>query len=123
MEILFKIRFPRIMAAAFVGAALSVSGAVFQSIFRNPLADPFITGVSGGASLGISAAVIFSLGPLATIFFSFAGSILAIVILYLLSYGRGFGGGSVYTCGCGTQFYFFIFGNASVFSCRISKCS
>jgi len=92
-EILIKIRFPRIMAAAFVGAALSVSGTVFQSIFRNPLADPFITGVSGGASLGISAAVIFALGPAITVIFSFSGSILAIIILYLLSYGRGFGGG------------------------------
>lgn len=92
-EILFRIRLPRIISAAFVGAALSVSGTVFQSVFRNPLADPFITGVSGGASLGISAAVIFSLGPALTIIFSFSGSILAILILYLLSYGRGFGGG------------------------------
>ena len=106
MEILFKIRFPRIMAAVFVGAALSVSGAVFQSIFRNPLADPFITGVSGGASLGISAAVIFSLGTALTIFFSFAGSIFAIVILYLLSYGRGFGGGVFILAGVALSFIF-----------------
>lgn len=106
MEILLKIRFPRVMAAAFVGAALSVSGAVFQSIFRNPLADPFITGVSGGASLGISAAVIFSLGPLATVFFSFTGSIAAIVILYLLSYGRGFGGGIFILAGVALSFIF-----------------
>jgi len=105
-EIMLKIRFPRIMAAAFVGAALSVSGAVFQSIFRNPLADPFITGVSGGASLGISAAVIFSLGPLTTIFFSFTGSIAAIVILYLLSYGRGFGGGMFILAGVALSFIF-----------------
>jgi len=105
-EILFKIRFPRIMAAAFVGAALSVSGAVFQSVFRNPLADPFITGVSGGASLGISAAVIFSLGPVLTIFFSFGGSICAIVVLYLLSYGKGFGGGVFILAGVALSFVF-----------------
>jgi iron complex transport system permease protein len=105
-EILLKIRFPRIMAAAFAGAALSVSGAVFQSIFRNPLADPFITGVSGGASLGISAAVIFALGPIATVFFSFTGSIAAIVILYLLSYGRGFGGGMFILAGVALSFIF-----------------
>jgi len=106
MEILLKIRFPRIMAAAFVGAALSVSGAVFQSVFRNPLADPFITGVSGGASFGISAAVIFSLGPVVTVFFSFAGGIIAIVILYLLSYGRGFGGGVFILAGVALSFIF-----------------
>jgi len=106
MEILFKIRFPRIMAAAFAGAALSVSGAVFQSIFRNPLADPFITGVSGGASLGISAAVIFSLGPVVTVMFSFAGSIFAIGMLYLLSYGRGFGGGVFILAGVALSFIF-----------------
>jgi len=106
MEIIFKIRLPRILAAAFVGAALSVSGAVFQSVFRNPLADPFITGVSGGASLGISAAVIFSLGPLLTVFFSFAGSISAILMLYLLSYGKGFGGGVFILAGVALSFIF-----------------
>ncbi len=106
MEILLKIRFPRVMAAVFTGAALSVSGAVFQSVFRNPLADPFITGVSGGASLGISAAVIFSLGTVSVMFFSFAGSILAIAVLYLLSYARGFGGGVFILAGVAMSFIF-----------------
>jgi iron complex transport system permease protein len=106
MEILLRIRLPRIFAAAFTGAALSVSGAVFQSVFRNPLADPFITGVSGGASLGISAAVVFALGPVATLFFSFSGSILAIVLLYLLSYGKGFGGGVFILAGVALSFIF-----------------
>ncbi len=105
-EIILRIRLPRIMAAAFAGAALSVSGAVFQSIFRNPLADPFITGVSGGASLGISAAVILSLGPLATVFLSFTGSIFAIAALYLLSYGRGFGGSVFILAGVALSFIF-----------------
>jgi iron complex transport system permease protein len=105
-EIIYKIRFPRIMAAAFAGAALSVSGAVFQSRFRNPLADPFITGVSGGASLGISFAVIFSLGPVLTIFSSFTGSIIAIVILYIMSFGKGFGGGIFILAGVAMSFIF-----------------
>jgi len=105
-EIVYEIRFPRVMAAAFAGAALSVSGAVFQSLFRNPLADPFITGVSGGASLGISFAVIFSLGPILTIFSSFIGSIIAIAILYIMSFGKGFGGGIFILAGVAMSFIF-----------------
>ena len=105
-EIIYEIRFPRVMAALFAGAALSVSGAVFQSLFRNPLADPFITGVSGGASLGISVAVIFMLGPILTVVSSFAGSIIAIVILYMLSFGNGFGGGIFILSGVAMSFIF-----------------
>jgi len=106
LEIIYEIRLPRVMAAAFAGAALSVSGAVFQSMFRNPLADPFITGVSGGASLGISIAVIFSLGPMLTVISSFSGSIIAIVILYMMSFGKGFGGGIFILAGVAMSFIF-----------------
>jgi iron complex transport system permease protein len=106
LEIIREIRLPRVMAAAFAGAALSVSGTVFQSLFRNPLADPFITGVSGGASLGISIAVIFSLGPILTIISSFGGSIIAIIILYIMSFGKGFGGGIFILAGVAMSFIF-----------------
>ncbi len=50
--IIWEARFPRIAFAGFVGAALATSGAVFQAILRNPLADPYILGISGGAALG-----------------------------------------------------------------------
>lgn len=50
--ILFQARLPRVLFAAVVGAALAASGAVFQTVLRNPLADPYILGVSGGAALG-----------------------------------------------------------------------
>ena len=50
--ILFSIRLPRIFLSSLVGAALAVAGAAFQSLLRNPLADPFVLGVSTGASLG-----------------------------------------------------------------------
>lgn len=106
LEILLYIRVPRVIAAAAAGAALSVSGAVFQSIFRNPLADPFITGVSGGASLGISAAVIMSLSPIVVMIFSFGGSLLAITMLYILSYARGFTGGIFILSGVAMSFVF-----------------
>lgn len=50
--ILLKARLPRVLFAALVGAALATSGAIFQTVLRNPLADPYILGVSGGAALG-----------------------------------------------------------------------
>lgn len=51
-DVFFHARLPRVLLAAFVGAGLSVSGVAFQSLLRNPLADPYILGVSGGAALG-----------------------------------------------------------------------
>jgi iron complex transport system permease protein len=61
--ILFSIRLPRILAAAMAGSALSVSGLLFQGLFRNPLADPYVIGSSGGAVLGASIGV-FLLPPI-----------------------------------------------------------
>src|SRR4029077_18573527 len=50
--IIFDIRLPRILLAIFVGASLSVAGASFQALLRNPLADPYVLGVSSGAAVG-----------------------------------------------------------------------
>lgn len=58
--ILWKLRLPRLLAAALSGAALAVSGAFMQSVFRNPLADPHIMGVSAGAGLGAAIATAFA---------------------------------------------------------------
>lgn len=57
-EILVRVRIPRILLAAMVGAALAASGVIFQALLRNPLADPYILGVSSGAGLGAMLAVI-----------------------------------------------------------------
>lgn len=57
--ILLHVRLPRILLVIFVGISLSVSGAVLQSIFRNPLVSPFILGISSGASLGASLIIVF----------------------------------------------------------------
>lgn len=57
-EILFRIRLPRVVLAAIVGAALACSGAVLQALLRNPLADPYVLGISSGAGLGTIMAVI-----------------------------------------------------------------
>ena len=55
--ILFAIRLPRIIAAVLIGSGLSVSGLLFQGLFRNPLADPYVIGSSGGALLGAALGV------------------------------------------------------------------
>ena len=59
-EVLMNIRFPRVILAAVVGAALSMSGACLQGLFRNPLADPGLIGVSAGAALGAAFSIAMS---------------------------------------------------------------
>lgn len=61
-EIFMKVRLPRIVLAAIVGAALAASGVVFQGLLRNPLADPYILGISSGAGLGAIIAVVSGIG-------------------------------------------------------------
>lgn len=93
-QIFFVARLPRVIAGAIVGAALSAAGVVLQALLRNPLATPFTLGVSAGASLGAILAITF--GATFTIGFfspipiaSFAGSLVAIVIIYFLANRQG----------------------------------
>ena len=58
--IVWKIRLPRVMMAALVGASLALAGTAYQGIFRNPLADPYLLGVASGASLGAAVVIAFS---------------------------------------------------------------
>jgi iron complex transport system permease protein len=82
--ILLSLRLPRAILAGLVGAGLSVSGATFQALLRNPLADPYLLGVSSGAAVGAIIAILlglstFSLGlPLA----SFLGALLTILVVF-----------------------------------------
>ena len=57
--ILWQIRVPRVMLAALVGAMLSLAGATYQGVFRNPLADPYLLGVAAGAGLGATIAIAY----------------------------------------------------------------
>ena len=57
-EVLFNIRLPRVLLAACVGGALGISGAALQGLFRNPLADPGLIGVSAGAAFGAVSAIV-----------------------------------------------------------------
>ncbi|HEB91517.1 MAG TPA: iron ABC transporter permease [Deltaproteobacteria bacterium] len=92
-DILFRIRLPRVYLGLLVGAALAVAGTVFQALLRNPLADPYVLGVSGGAALaGIAVLALGSLVGLSTKavpMAAFAGGLLATALLYHVSGGPG----------------------------------
>jgi len=85
--ILFEVRLPRVLLAALLGGALSMAGAVFQALLRNPLADPYVLGVSGGASIGGVLALLVGLGGSALLgglglqLFAFAGALAALVLI------------------------------------------
>ncbi|AHF93813.1 ABC transporter permease [Opitutaceae bacterium TAV5] len=86
--VLHAIRLPRVVLGVLVGAALAVSGAALQGLFRNPLADPGLLGVSSGASLAVSATIVlgFSFLGLYTLpVAAFAGSVAAISVIYTLA--------------------------------------
>jgi iron complex transport system permease protein len=86
--VLLAIRLPRVLLAALVGAGLAVSGATLQGVFRNPLADPGLIGVSGGAALGAVAAIVAGWRPLglATLpLAAFAGGLAATLAVYRLA--------------------------------------
>jgi iron complex transport system permease protein len=91
--IVWQIRFPRVVLAALVGAALAVSGAAYQGVFRNPLADPYLLGVAAGA--GFAATVMIAYGPTGATRGSllpvaaFGGGIAAVVVAYAV--GRSVG--------------------------------
>ncbi len=89
-SILFHIRLPRIAVGALVGAILAVAGLTFQTLLRNPLADPFILGVSGGAACGAAVATAFGLTRLPGVvpLLAFAGACIATAAVFLLARRR-----------------------------------
>jgi len=92
--ILFQVRLPRILLAALTGAALACSGSAFQAVLRNPLADPYILGISGGAALGaILSTLAGSDHPgsawVARPAAAFAGACLTVLTILALSRSRG----------------------------------
>lgn len=82
-SILFSIRLPRIILGVVIGGALSVSGVIFQGIFRNPLVEPYTLGISGGAALAVAICVVSGLKiflPIA----GFIGALTSILVIYLI---------------------------------------
>jgi iron complex transport system permease protein len=84
-SVLFDVRIPRLLAGILVGAGLSVSGASFQGLFRNPLVSPHILGVSAGAGLGAALGILFFGNFFAVQVLAFAFGLLAVLMTYGLS--------------------------------------
>jgi len=88
--IVFGLRLPRILLGILVGAALSVAGAGFQALLRNPLADPYVLGVSSGAALGAILSLVASPQlPLVTPLAAFLGAAVTIAAVYFLGQREG----------------------------------
>ncbi len=89
--IIMDIRIPRVLLSMFVGASLSLAGAAFQGLLRNPLADPYIVGTSSGAALGASIAVVLNLSFMSSpvLIFAFLGSVLVMSVVYFMSIRSG----------------------------------
>lgn len=91
--IVWQIRLPRVLLAALVGGALSLSGAAYQGVFRNPLADPYLLGIASGAGLGATLALVFGAAlpwPLRNVpLMSFAFALLSVSVTLLLARRRG----------------------------------
>ena len=85
--LLFELRLPRVVLGALVGAALATSGAVYQSVFRNPLADPYLLGAASGAGLGATVAITNGGGNLHALLpiFAFLGGVLAVAATFLVA--------------------------------------
>jgi iron complex transport system permease protein len=92
-DIVLRVRLPRVLLALLVGASLSVAGVLFQALLRNPLADPFVLGVSGGAALGgiavLSLGASVGLSHAAVPPAAFAGAVLTTFLLGIVSGTRG----------------------------------
>lgn len=90
-HIIWDIRFPRVIAAVFLGGALSVSGFLLQSFFGNPIAGPYVLGISSGAKLTVALTMIFLLGrgiqinSFGMIAAAFAGSLISMGFVLLIS--------------------------------------
>ncbi|MFL3021571.1 MAG: FecCD family ABC transporter permease [Candidatus Poriferisodalaceae bacterium] len=93
-NIIWEVRMPRVVLGALVGATLAISGASYQAVFRNPLADPYLLGAAAGAGLGATVAIVtgsgdgigtFDLVPL----LAFLGALTAVALTYTLGYSSG----------------------------------
>lgn len=92
IAIVRRLRLPRAVLAALVGGALAASGATFQALLRNPLAEPYILGVSGGAAVGAVGAIVLAGAPASgsiVALSAFAGAIVAILLVFRVAASVG----------------------------------
>jgi iron complex transport system permease protein len=88
-SVLLDVRLPRLLAAFGVGGLLAVAGVLLQALFRNPLADPFVLGVSGGAAIGALLAMVAGASVVLVQSGAVAGALSAVALVYLLARGGG----------------------------------
>lgn len=88
-SVLLDVRVPRLLAAFGVGSVLALAGVLLQALFRNPLADPYVLGVSGGAAVGALLAMLAGAGALIVQSSAVAGALGAVAIVYLLARAGG----------------------------------
>jgi iron complex transport system permease protein len=88
-QIIRELRFPRAASAFVVGGSLAVSGALMQVLLRNPLADPYILGVSGGAAFGALSALSLGLAGIWLHSLAFGGALFSTLIVFVLAHGKG----------------------------------
>lgn len=88
-ELVFSLRAPRALSAFAAGALLAMAGALMQVLLRNPLADPYVLGISGGAAVGALLAMLLGAGMTLVSGSAFAGAMVSTVLVFGLSHGRG----------------------------------
>ena len=88
-DIIWRLRFPRVLLAVLLGATLSLGGMVFQALLRNPLAEPYILGISGGSAIGAIIGILLGLARFPGVWLTaFLGSLTTLGLLYLMVSGR-----------------------------------
>lgn len=89
LDIIWGIRLPRVILAALVGATLSLGGLVFQAILRNPLAEPYILGISGGSAIGAIIGILLGLARFPGVsILAFIGSMTTLLLLLVMASGK-----------------------------------
>ena len=91
--IVLEVRLPRLVLGFLVGGCLAAVGVTLQAMLRNPLADPYVLGVSGGAAVGASLAIVTGLSAMGAVWLplsAFAGSLLSLALLYRIAAAYGY---------------------------------
>jgi len=97
--IIFDVRLPRVIEGIFVGASLALAGVLLQALFRNPMADPYILGISSGAGVGMAIAILLGIGlnlilisglSASIMLFAFIFGIIEVIIVYEIAKTKGY---------------------------------
>ncbi len=87
--LIFELRVPRVLAAFATGGLLAMAGALMQVLLRNPLADPYVLGLAGGAAVGALGAMLLGLGMVAVSGSAFTGALVSTIMVFGLAHGTG----------------------------------